>query len=159
VLTLDREGSLAFYIGRATCVEAGKDILLFTPTSSREEEGVDVTITTQLLDPILTVRKADGIAIFEAYGDQHRKLVAPEKIAVVCVDLSQSMTDRCGFIDVQDNENADAQINRSQGATSQTSSITMTENPAFHLPDVDELKEYLENTPPLGPQSFTPRVV
>jgi hypothetical protein len=92
LLTLDLEGSLAVYIGRATCAEAGKDILLFRPTSSQEEQGVDVSIITQLFDPILAVRKADGTTIFEAYGDQHRKLVAPEEIVIICVAMSQSMT-------------------------------------------------------------------
>lgn len=142
VLTLDREGSLAVYIGRAACAEAGRDILLFRPTSSREEDGVDVSIITQLLEPILAQRKADGTVIFEAYGDQHRKLVAPDEIAVICVDLSRSMLSRCGFVDVQDNEDADVRINSSRAAEP---SATMTENPAFHLPDADELKEYLRN--------------
>lgn len=53
VLTLDRDGSLAVYIGRASCAEAGKDILLFRPTSSEEEEGVDVSVITQSFEPIL----------------------------------------------------------------------------------------------------------
>ncbi|KAH5558945.1 peptidylprolyl isomerase [Parastagonospora nodorum] len=142
VLTLDREGSLAVYIGRAACGEPGKDILLFRPTSSREEDGVDVSIITQVLEPILAQRKADGTAIFEAFGDQHRKLVAPDEIAVICVDLSRSMDDRCGFVDVQDNEDANTQSSPSQDAVI---SATVTENPAFHLPDADELKEYIRN--------------
>jgi hypothetical protein len=145
VLTLDREGSLAVYIGRADCAEAGRDILIFRPTSAREEENVDVSIVTQVLEPILTQRKADGTAIFEAYGDQHRKLVAPDEIAVICIDLSQSMTQRCGFVDVESNEDADAQINRRPSANPQNPSIVMAENPAYHLPNSDELKEYLRS--------------
>lgn len=145
VLTLDREGSLAVYVGRADCAEAGRDILIFRPTSAREEENVDVSIVTQVLEPILTQRKADGTVIFEAYGDQHRKLVAPDEIAVICIDLSQSMTQRCGFVDVESNEDADAQINRRPSANPQNPSIVMAENPAYHLPDSDELKEYLRS--------------
>jgi len=145
VLTLDRECSLAVYIGRAGCTEAGRDILIFRPTSANEEETVDVTIITQVLEPILTQRKADGTAIFEAYGDQHRKVVAPDEIAVICIDLSQSMKERCGFVDVESNEDADARINRRPSANLQKSSVVMTENPAYHLPDSDELREYLRS--------------
>ena len=143
VLTLDREGSLAVYIGRADCAEPGRDILLFRPTSAKEEEGVDVSIITQLLEPILAQRTADGTALFEAFGDQHRKMVAPDEIAVVCIDLSQSMAERCGFIDVEGNEDADTLINRRRDTGSKDAKTTMTENPAYHLPDSDELKEYL----------------
>ncbi|KAF2824079.1 hypothetical protein CC86DRAFT_421855 [Ophiobolus disseminans] len=124
VLTLDREGSLSVYIGRADCAEAGRDILLFRPTSAKEEEGVDVSIITQLLEPILARRTADGTVLFEAYGDQHRKLVDPDEIAVICIDLSQSMTERC------------------RNTSSNGSGTVMAENPAYHLPDSDELKEY-----------------
>lgn len=53
------------------------------------------------------------------------------------------MTECCGFIDVQNNEDTDAQINRVQDITSENTITTMTENPAFHLPDVDELKKFL----------------
>lgn len=135
VLTLDRDGSLLVFIGRAgSGAEPGKDILFFRPTKSREEEGVDVSIITQLLEPILDRRKADGTAVFEAYGDQHSKLVTPDEVAVICVDLSRSMLERCGFVDVQDSEDADAHVNRTQSAASQP---TMRENPAYHLPDID----------------------
>ncbi|KAH5067630.1 peptidylprolyl isomerase [Parastagonospora nodorum] len=68
-------------------------------------------------------------------------LVTPDEIAVICVDLSRSMLERCGFVDVQDSEDADAQVNRSRSASSKP---TMRENPTHHLPDVDELKEYLK---------------
>jgi hypothetical protein len=74
-----------------------------------EEEGVDMSIITQVLEPILDRRKADGTTIFEAYGNQHRKPVTPDEIAVICVDLSRSMPGRCGFVAVRDSEHADAQ--------------------------------------------------
>jgi hypothetical protein len=44
---------------------------------------------------------------YEAYGDQHRKLVAPDEIAMLCVDLSSSMSERCDFNDIQSNEDAE----------------------------------------------------
>jgi len=131
------------YIGRAACAEPGRDTLLFRPTGALDEEGVDISIITQLLGPILAQRTADGTALFEAYGDQHRKIVAPDEIAVICIDLSQSMTNCCGFVDVEGNEDADVLINRRIAAESNT---TMSENPAYHLPDSDELKEYMGRT-------------
>ena len=48
VLTLDRDGLLAVYVGRAACAEPGKDITIFRPASGGEE-NVDVSIITQLL--------------------------------------------------------------------------------------------------------------
>jgi hypothetical protein len=146
ILTLDREGSLAVYIGRAGCGAApGQDILLFRPTSATEEEGVDVSIITQLLEPILSQRVADGTVFFEAYGNQHRKLVAPDEIAMLCVDLSSSMSERCDFIDIQNNEDADIQVSGSANARNVASSHRVgAEDPAFPRPDSDELKEYLK---------------
>jgi hypothetical protein len=101
VLTLDREGSLAVYVGREACGSLGRDILMFRPTSDGEDEGVNVSIITGLLEPILAERTADGTIVFEAYGSHHRRMVAPEEITMICVDLSASMTERCDFTDVQ----------------------------------------------------------
>ncbi|KAH7087509.1 hypothetical protein FB567DRAFT_346883 [Paraphoma chrysanthemicola] len=144
VLTLDREGSLAVYIGRKGCGGPGDDILMFRPTTNREEDSVDVSVVTQVLEPILARRRADGTAVFEAYGDQHRKVTAPDEIIMLCVDLSSSMGDRCGFVDVQDNEDDDAQLQLNRGATVSDSTESNSEDPAFPLPDVDELKEFLK---------------
>ncbi|KAF2023014.1 hypothetical protein EK21DRAFT_95249 [Setomelanomma holmii] len=144
VLTLDREGFLAAYIGRADCAEAGRDILMFRPTSLRDEEAVDVSIITQTLEPILAQRNADETAVFEAYGDHHPRVVAPDEIAVICIDLSRSMTERCGFVDVEENEDAQEQILcRSTTLETQDAGSAVKENPAYPLPDSDELKEYL----------------
>jgi hypothetical protein len=99
VLTLDREGSLAVYVGREACGAPGRDILMFRPTTD-EDEGVDVSIITGLLEPILVERTADGTIVFEAYVSHHRKVVAPDEITMICVDLSASMTERCDFADV-----------------------------------------------------------
>jgi hypothetical protein len=105
---------------------------------------MDVSIVTQALGPILAQRSADKTAIFEAFGDHHRKLIASDEIAVVCVDLSQSMTERCGFIDVQHNEDANAKLKQISNMATQAWVSTMAANPAFHLPDSDELKEFLK---------------
>lgn len=139
LLTLDRNGHLAVYVGRASCAEAGRDILMFRPTSVGEEETVDVSIITQLLEPILIERTADGTVVFEAYGDVYRKLAAPDELTMICIDLSSSMGDRCGFSDIQGTEDADAEVQRS-ALSSAGAPLAMMENPAFALPDPDELK-------------------
>jgi hypothetical protein len=77
---------------------------MFRPTSSVIEEAVDVSIITQLLIPILERRNADGTAIFESFGDHTRQVKDPDEIVMLCVDASASMDDRCGFIDVEENE-------------------------------------------------------
>jgi hypothetical protein len=145
VLTLDRHGFLAVYMGRASCAEAGKDILMFRPASATKEEAVDVSIITQLLEPILTLRKADGTIVFEAYGDNHRKLTAPDEVTMICIDLSSSMSERCGFSDVQTSEDAEAEIQRSRRSTADASHAPPSENSAFELPDIDGLKEYIKS--------------
>lgn len=96
-LTLDREGNLAVYVGRAACAIPGKDIAIFRPTDGGEEQ-VDVSIITQLLVPILAGRQADGTAVFEAFGDcTQRKSVTPDEIIMLCVDCSKSMDDDNDF--------------------------------------------------------------
>ena len=145
VLTLDRDGFLAAYLGRAGCAEAGKDMLIARPSSAHEEEVVDVSIITRLLEPILAQRKADGTLVFEAYGDHHRKLTDPEELTMICVDLSSSMNDRCGFIDIQQSENADEETQRQIQSAEHAAQTLLPENPAFLLASPDELKEYLRS--------------
>ncbi|KAI4936692.1 hypothetical protein J4E86_011309 [Alternaria arbusti] len=146
VLTLDRNGFLAVYVGRAACAEAGRDILMFRPRSVyEEEEAVDVSIITQLLEPILTQRRADGTIVFEAYGDQHRKLTTPDEITMICVDLSRSMAHRCGFVDIEHSEDAEEELQQQVRSTTDTAPPLPVENPAFDLPEPDELKEYLRS--------------
>ncbi|KAI4915441.1 uncharacterized protein J4E92_009395 [Alternaria infectoria] len=145
VLTLDRYGLLAAYLGRAGCAEAGKDMLIARPSSSHEEEVVDVSIITRLLEPILAQRKADGTLVFEAYGDHHRKLTDPEELTMICVDLSSSMNDRCGFIDIQHSEDADEETQRQIQSAEHAAQTLLPENPAFFLAGPDELKEYLRS--------------
>jgi uncharacterized protein YegL len=150
VLTLDRAGLLAMYVGRQACGEAGRDINMFRPTSTAVEEAVDVSIITQLLVPILERRNADGTAIFEAFGDQTRQIKDPDEVVVLCVDASASMDDRCGFIDVEENENAldDLEIDCSESmgdAKNEGANGPEVEDPQFDRPALDELKEYLSS--------------
>lgn len=72
VLTLDREGILAFYVGRQACGKAGRDINMFRPTSEVIEEAVDVSNITQILIPILARYAANGTSVFESFGDETR---------------------------------------------------------------------------------------
>ncbi|KAH8659259.1 hypothetical protein BGZ60DRAFT_544304 [Tricladium varicosporioides] len=96
-LTLDREGHLAVYVGRAACAMPGRDIAIFRPADGGEEH-VDVSIITQLLVPILARRQVDGTAAFEAFGDcTQRKYVTPDEIIMLCVDCSKSMEDDNDF--------------------------------------------------------------
>ncbi|KAJ8116748.1 hypothetical protein OPT61_g1881 [Boeremia exigua] len=141
VLTLDRQGFLSVYVGREACGVAGRDILMFRPLSS--EEAVDVSIITQLLVPILARRNADGTVVFEAYGSQHREIKDPDEAVVVCVDLSTSMNLRCGFTDVEENEDADASINRASHAAAPATVPPQVEHPGGERLALDELKEYL----------------
>ena len=99
VLTLDRDGFLSVYVGRADCAVPGKDISIFRPTSGGEE-SIDVGIITQLLVSILEERKSDGTMIFEAFGDGIRKFKAPDEVLVVVVDCSKSMSKKSDFTDV-----------------------------------------------------------
>lgn len=145
VLTLDRDGFLAVYVGRAGCAEAGRDILMFRPASMSEEEAVDVSIITQLLEPILAQRKADGSIVFEAYGDSHRKLTAPDETTMICVDLSSSMDERCGFDDIQNSEDAEEEMQEQVRSTVAPPQAPVEENSAFDLPGPDELKEYIRS--------------
>jgi hypothetical protein len=48
------------------------------------------------------------------------------------------------FLDVQNNEDDDAEINRNSHADDDVSGIPLLENDAFPLPDSDDLKEYLK---------------
>lgn len=139
VLTLDRDGFLAVYVGREGFGSAGRDILMFRPLSG--DEVVDVYVITQLPVPILARRNADGIVVFEAHGSHHRQVKVPDEAVVVCVDLSQSMNERCGFIDIEENEDATASISSRQPVVT-TSTSPPVEHPGGELLALEELKGY-----------------
>ncbi|KAF2789615.1 hypothetical protein K505DRAFT_341133 [Melanomma pulvis-pyrius CBS 109.77] len=142
VLTLDRQGLLAVYVGRQSCAEAGRDISLFSPTSTPCVSGVDVAIVTQTLVPILNQRNSDGTVIFEAFGDNHRRIKDPDEIVMLVVDCSASMSERCGFSDVEANEDAyDPDDSDSRSASQDSDSIV--EDEAYEQPTLTELKEFL----------------
>lgn len=149
VLTLDREGFLAVYVGREGCSGApGRDILMFKPLVG--EEAVDVSIITQLLVPILERRKTNGTAIFEAYGSHHRQIKNPDEAVVLCVDLSTSMDSRCGFVDIEESEDAEASVNRAVNRNSSSATISAIESPGGEQLALNELK---------GTSEFTRRVI
>ncbi|KAF2114818.1 hypothetical protein BDV96DRAFT_575954 [Lophiotrema nucula] len=143
VLTLDRLGNLAVYVGRQACGEAGRDIMMFRPTTSSGEESVDVSIITQLLVPVLNRRNADGTAVFEAFGDQHRRLKDPDEIVMLCVDCSSSMDERCGFIDVETNEDAVDSVSGAEASSSSAPVSRHQEDARFERLALDELKTFL----------------
>lgn len=138
VLTLDRQGLLAVYVGREGCAEAGRDISIFSPTSTPCVSAVDVSIVTQVLVPILNQRNADGTSVFEAFGDRHRAARAPDEIVMLVVDCSASMENRCGFIDVEANEDAFSDNVESDRVSANAGSIM--EDAAYELPSLVELK-------------------
>lgn len=139
VLTFDREGSLAVYVGREACGgNAGRDILMFRPIAG--DEAVDTAIITQLLEPILARRKADGTAVFEAFGDHHRQTKAPDEAVMFCVDLSTSMNERCGLVDIEESEDTDASVNLRPRADFPSSASHLVENKGGERLAFDELK-------------------
>ncbi|KAK0652494.1 hypothetical protein B0T16DRAFT_387747 [Cercophora newfieldiana] len=107
VLTLDRDGSLAVYLGRKSCGTPGQDYVIFRPTQGGDCD-VDISIIAQLLEPIIATRVADGTAIFD--GEFHavqRRSDKPDEILMICVDCSGSMKESAGFVDTEDEEDAD----------------------------------------------------
>jgi hypothetical protein len=139
VLTLDRRGSLAVYVGRQGCGgEAGKDILMFRPTSG--EEAVDTSIITQLQEPILARHTADGTVVFEAFGEYHRQLTDPTEAIMFCVDLSNSMNSRCDFLCLQENEDLEASASPEPHAGSQGAVESLIEDAGNELLTLEELK-------------------
>jgi hypothetical protein len=142
VLTLDRACLLAVYVGRQACGEPGRDIDMFRPTSDVVEETVDVSIITQLITPTLEQRAADGTAVFESFGDQNRLVKDPHEIVVLCVDASASMQDRSGFIDIEENEDANDLVDKDAGPQDPGDD---EEDLRLDRPALDELKEYLSS--------------
>ncbi|KAL1608137.1 hypothetical protein SLS60_003076 [Paraconiothyrium brasiliense] len=141
VLTLDRAGLLAVYVGRQACGQAGRDINMFRPTSTAVEEAVDVSIITQLLIPILERYAADGTAFFESFGDKTRCVKEPTEIIMLCVDASSSMNGGCGFDGIEENE--DAGVSSDNADNPVLGAEMDVENAEFDRPALDELKEYL----------------
>jgi ubiquitin-protein ligase/uncharacterized protein YegL len=100
VLTLDRDGFGAVYVGRQPCSNPGQDFLIFRPTRGGDTP-IDIAVVAQLLKPILERRDADGTAILDSIGSAiRRKLETPDELLMICVDCSQSMRGSACFEDV-----------------------------------------------------------
>jgi U-box domain len=142
-LTLDREGLLAVYVGRAPCAQPGKDISIFRPMKGGEET-IDVAIITQLLVPILEQREADGTAIFDAFGDGfQRKFKAPDEIIMVCVDCSSSMSENSDFMEIRDSDSEGDESDDSDMDTNDDSSQTnnAADGSSYFCATLDEMKK------------------
>lgn len=115
---------------------------MFRPCSG--EEGVDVSVITQLLVPILERRTADGSFVFKAFGDSHRKTRDPDEAIIFCVDLSASMKERCGFADVEENEDLSNMARRSRAYPSADDIMRNAgEDMGNERLTLDELQEFL----------------
>ncbi|KAF2866573.1 hypothetical protein BDV95DRAFT_203345 [Massariosphaeria phaeospora] len=139
VLTLDRDGLLAVYVGRQACGAAGRDITMFRPTSEPVEVSVDVSIISQLIDRIVQKRDADGTSVFEAFRVQNRILKDPDEVIMLCVDCSSSMGRRCGFPDVEESEDALENV----ALASAESEQVFKEDSRFDSPSLIDLQIFL----------------
>jgi hypothetical protein len=136
-LTLDREGLLAVYVGRAPCAQPGQDISIFRPMKGGEET-IDVAVVAQLLVPILEERESEGTAIFDAFGDGfQRKFKAPDEIVMVCVDCSNSMSQDTDFIEIKDNEGEEGE---SDFAVAPAQGSAVADDSTFFCATLDEMK-------------------
>jgi len=100
VVTLDRHGLGAVYLGRQACGQPGKDFRIFCPTRGGECT-IDIAIVAQLLKPILASREADGSAVLDSIGDPiRRRIEIPDELLMICVDCSTSMREPAGFEDI-----------------------------------------------------------
>lgn len=103
VLTLDRDGYLCVYVGRAACAPPDRDISIFRPVHG-SEEAIDVNIVAQLVEPVLRLREHDGTIIFELLsGSLRSENAKPTELLMFCVDCSQSMDSASDFHEIQEN--------------------------------------------------------
>ena len=103
-LTLDRYGYMAVYTGRSACAEPGHDHAVFHPLTGTED-NVDVTIVSQMLEPILQAREKDGTNVFDLFSATYRQKEAlPTEMVVFCVDCSQSMNGTSDFTELNEDD-------------------------------------------------------
>ncbi|KAF7502960.1 hypothetical protein GJ744_004774 [Endocarpon pusillum] len=115
VLTLDRDGYLCVYVGRAACAPPDLDISIFRPVHG-SEEAVDVNIVAQLVEPALRLREHDGTIIFELLSESLRSENAkPTELLMFCVDCSQSMGSASDFHETQEDSAAPARAEATIG--------------------------------------------
>jgi ubiquitin-protein ligase len=102
VLTLDRDGQLCVYVGRAACAAPDRDISIFRPVNGTEE-AIDVNIVAQLIDPIVRAREQDGTAVFDLFSKSLRSENAkPTELLMFCVDCSRSMNRGSDFQEIHE---------------------------------------------------------
>jgi ubiquitin-protein ligase len=104
VLTLDRDGSLSVYVGRAACAAPDRDISIFRPVAGREE-AIDVNIVTQLIEPLVQAREQDGTLVFDLFGNSTTLRSGeskPTELLMFCVDCSESMDYGSDFQEIQE---------------------------------------------------------
>lgn len=74
---------------------------MFRPLNG--DESVDVSIITQIINPILKIRTGDGTYIFDCYGGSlKRKERNPKEVIFFCVDCSTSMENSSDFEELQE---------------------------------------------------------
>ncbi|KAK3369954.1 hypothetical protein B0H63DRAFT_551902 [Podospora didyma] len=109
-----KDGILAVYLGRQGCgAEPGRDFLIYRPTKGGEC-AVDVSIITQLLEPIIAARVADGTAIFDGdFQTLTKRTDKPDEILMICVDCSASMGNDANFEDADsDSEDSETETEK-----------------------------------------------
>jgi hypothetical protein len=146
-LTLDRDGLLSVYVGRAPCAQPGKDISIFRPTEGGEV-SVDVSIITQLLVPILAQRESEGTSIFDAFGDGIRQFKSPDEVIMVVVDCSHSMSENSDFIELKDDsdeEDTDSDIDMDDESESEGELDASADESSFFCATLDEMKSKFQN--------------
>ena len=90
-MTLERDGYLCFYVGRAACAPPDRDISIFRPVAATEE-AIDVNVTAQLIETIIEARERDGTLIFDLFSNSPGyKYAKPTEVVMFCVDCSRSM--------------------------------------------------------------------
>ena len=102
VLTLDRDGYLCVYVGRAACAAPDRDISIFRLVHGTPE-AVDVNIVAQLVEPVLRLREHDGTTILELLSESLRSGNAkPTELLMFCVDCSQSIDSASNFHEIRE---------------------------------------------------------
>lgn len=66
-------------------------------------------------------------------------------MSTICVDLSSSTDERCEFNDVQNSEDAEADIQPQERSIAGARETPPIGNSVFILPDPDELQEYIRS--------------
>ena len=145
VLTLDRDGLLAVYLGRKPCGEPGRDFIIFRPTKGGECD-IDISIVAQLLEPIIAARVADGTALFDGdfYAAQRRS-DKPDEILMICVDCSSSMSESAGFVDTSTAHGGDEGDGNDEGRSEADALLDDIRQNEIYAGTLGDMKETLQS--------------